>query len=69
MRLVYVEKLIPARMPALDEVRDTVKRDLLARRIRAADEAFYQALRQRYVVTYAGDVSLAARGGPNSSSH
>lgn len=69
MHLVYFEKLTPARMPALDEVRDIVERDLLAQRIRAADEAFYQALRRRYVIIYAGDVSLAARGGLNSSSH
>jgi len=48
--LVRVESRSEGRLPALAEVRDAVLRDFESERTGAAQEAFYQSLRQRYQV-------------------
>lgn len=50
VHLVWVDALQPPRTPALDEVRNAVQRDFLAARRQAAEEAFLDALRDRYTV-------------------
>jgi hypothetical protein len=65
VHLVELRSLDPARLPALDEVRAELERDLLRARSEEAAEAFYQSLRERYrvrVETGTGAADLA--GGP-----
>lgn len=50
LHFVYIEKSEPPREPTLDEVRDAVKRDLLNNQSQQINEAFYEALRERYVI-------------------
>ena len=50
VHLVLVRERTESRMPSLSEVRDRVKTDLLDRRRREMNEAFYAALRERYEV-------------------
>ena len=50
VHFVYIEEYVPARAGTLDEVRDAVERDLLSEQSRQINEAFYDALRERYVV-------------------
>jgi hypothetical protein len=65
---VLVERRVPGRVPALDEVRDAVRREWLVRARRDANEAFYQRLRSRYTVAveHPGDsvVGSAQRARP-----
>jgi len=68
MHLVLLGARTDGRAPALDEVRDALRRDWLNERRSAANEAYYQSLLQRYTVTTEG------RGGnamnePSSSTH
>ncbi|MEN8162365.1 MAG: peptidylprolyl isomerase [Myxococcota bacterium] len=51
LHLVLLEAREPGRTPSLDEVRQVVERDWAAARREEANEAFYQALRERYEVT------------------
>jgi hypothetical protein len=51
LHLVRLEAREPARAPALEEVRQAVERDWAAAERREANEAFYQALRERYELT------------------
>lgn len=51
VHLVLLEARSPDRLPALDEVRDAVRRDWQAARVTAANERFYRELLDRYVVT------------------
>jgi len=55
LHLVYVESREPARMPTLDEARAAVERDLMRARTEAANAAFYDALREKYAVTYTNE--------------
>jgi hypothetical protein len=48
--LVRVEQRVPGSLPALDQVREAVLRDWQAAQVAAAQEAFYQSLRQGYTV-------------------
>jgi hypothetical protein len=66
LHLVRIEDVVPARVPTLDEVRTAVDRDVLAARTQAANDAFYQALRSRYTVSYSDDVSIAGNAIPGS---
>lgn len=50
VHFVYIEEYVPAREGTLDEVRDAVERDLLSEQSRQINEAFYDALRERYVI-------------------
>jgi hypothetical protein len=51
IHLVYVSERIDSRAPALEEVRDVVEREWSAAKRKEANEAFYEALRERYTVT------------------
>lgn len=51
MHLVFIEEKIESRVPDLEEVRDVVKRDLIAQHRRDANEKIYQRLRERYTIT------------------
>ena len=53
LHLVYVSERLPAQEPKLSEVRTAVEREWRAERERAANEQFYQALRDRYTVEVA----------------
>ncbi len=48
--LVRVEQRVEGHLPGLDQVREAVLRDWQAAQVTAAQEAFYQSLRQSYVV-------------------
>ena len=50
LHFVYIDEYEPAREATLYEVRDAVARDLLSEQSRQINEAFYEALRERYVV-------------------
>jgi len=50
VHLVQIGAREPGRVPALNEVRAAVERDLLRARAEQSGEAFYQSLRQRYSV-------------------
>ena len=52
LHFVYIEEYLPAREPTLDEVRSSVLRDVLSDQSRQINEAFYDALRERYVVRF-----------------
>ena len=49
----------PARRPDFDEVRGAVERDFRAQRTRERKAALYEALRQRFTVTFEDGVTLA----------
>lgn len=49
--LVLVRERVEARDPALHEIRDAVKRDLLAEREKETEQRRFERLRQRYTVT------------------
>ncbi|KAA9134013.1 peptidyl-prolyl cis-trans isomerase [Marinihelvus fidelis] len=48
--LVFVEQVTPSRAVTLDEVRQAVQRDLMTARREQAEDAFVDALRQKYTV-------------------
>jgi parvulin-like peptidyl-prolyl isomerase len=48
--LVRIEQRVPGSPPTLDQVREAVLRDWQAAQVTAAQEAFYQSLRQGYTV-------------------
>lgn len=54
VHLVKVEKVVPGRLPDLDEVRTAVARDFEEDRRRRSAEAEYRRLRQDYRVEYSG---------------
>lgn len=64
MHLVRVDEIVPARMPALAEVRDALARDLVATRRKDAADAMYEALRERYTVIMEDTDVPAAAGSP-----
>jgi hypothetical protein len=49
--LVYVGARVPGRTPALDEVRDAVRREWANAQRLEASEAFYRGLQKKYAVT------------------
>jgi peptidyl-prolyl cis-trans isomerase C len=69
LHLVRVEDRVESRAPALDEVRQRVRDELLARRRHDADEALYRKLRSKYQVTIEGidrDVAAVTQAGGGS---
>jgi hypothetical protein len=50
LHLVYLEAIVPARTPALDEVRQSVEQEWLATMQKEANEQVYQRLRDQYQV-------------------
>ena len=50
VHIIYVRDRTGSRLPALEEVRKQVRRDLVGKRRRDADEAFYGALLEKYTV-------------------
>ena len=50
LHFVRVEERVGGRLPALDEVRFAVERDFLSQKSRETNDAFYEALRERYTV-------------------
>lgn len=50
LHLVLVEERLESRQPALEEIRDRVRDDLVSERRREADEALYQRLLEGYEV-------------------
>jgi parvulin-like peptidyl-prolyl isomerase len=56
LHLVYVESRVPSRVPPLAEIRGRVLDEYRSARQREANEAVYQALRERYeIVVETGD--------------
>lgn len=51
LHLVRVDARVDGRIPALDDVNDEVRRELLSKRRRDAEEAVFGALRERYTVS------------------
>jgi hypothetical protein len=62
-----VNAVTPARRPVLEDVRAAVERDWSAAQSEELDEAFYQAVRDRYTVRTIAD-ALAATGSGSPSS-
>lgn len=50
VHIIYVHDRTDSRLPALQEVRQQVRRDLVSKRRRDANEAFYGALLEKYTV-------------------
>jgi parvulin-like peptidyl-prolyl isomerase len=61
LHLVRLQESTPGRQPTLEEVRAAVERDWFAAQGEELNEAFYQAVRERYTVRNAADISAAAR--------
>ena len=55
--LVYISERIDSRPPSLDEVRDVVVREWSTAKRKESNEAFYEALRDRYKVTVERPIS------------
>jgi hypothetical protein len=61
--IVYIEHTEASRIPALEEIRSEVERDVMRARMEDANEAFYEALRQKYNVEITADVGAAVSDG------
>jgi hypothetical protein len=48
---VRVDRRVAGEVPPLDEIREIVRRDVVAERTRRAEQSFHDALRERYEVT------------------
>jgi hypothetical protein len=59
LHLVRIEEKVPGREPTLAEVRDAVERDWSAAQSEKLNEAFYQAVKKRYIVRMAGNAAGA----------
>jgi len=59
VHLVYISERTDARNPSLDKVRDAVVREWSSMKRKETNEAFYQALRQRYRVMVARQCDTA----------
>ena len=57
LHLVYVSSKMDSRLPSLDEVRDRVNDEWMARQRNEMDELFYQELRKRYDISIENPVS------------
>lgn len=62
IHLVRIGERTEPRQPALSEVRDKVRWDVIAERRKEIDSAFYDELRQRYEVTFDTDAELNPTG-------
>lgn len=51
VHLLRIDKLVASRVPALDEIRDEVRRDWLVDRREAAQQALFDSLRDKYTIT------------------
>ena len=51
VHLVYIEELVPGRLPELDEVKEVVARDWMVVRRAEAEQEILDALRAKYTVT------------------
>ena len=51
VHLVRIDEIVEARVPALDEIRNEVQREWLVDRREAAQQAFFDALRDQYTIT------------------
>jgi hypothetical protein len=60
LHLVRVDARVPARAPALDEVREQVVRELEAERRREIQESFERALRERYEIVLPEALAVSA---------
>jgi hypothetical protein len=60
VHLVKIDKLVEGRVPALDEVRDVVQREWLLDRRKAAQQAFFDSLRDKYTITIEDHVAPEA---------
>ena len=54
--LIKVDEIVVERIPALDEIRDEVQREWLVDRREAAQQAFFDSLRDRYTITIEDNV-------------
>ncbi|MEE8525927.1 MAG: peptidylprolyl isomerase [Thermoanaerobaculia bacterium] len=63
VHLVYVDERVEGRDPALDEVRDAVRTELMAKRREEVNESFYARLRERYEIEIEEPVSEMAAVG------
>jgi len=63
VHLVFIGEKVEDRIPNLEEVRDSVERDLIAQRRRDANEKIYQRLRERYTITVERPVAAASEAG------
>jgi len=50
IHLVYIEKLVPAEIPALEDTRKAVEREWLSEQRSIANDRFFQILRDRYII-------------------
>ena len=57
LHLVYISSKTASRLPSLDEVRDRVNDEWMARQRNEMDELFYQELRKRYDISIEKPVS------------
>ena len=57
LHLVYVSSKTDSRLPSLDEVRDRVSDEWMAKQRKEMDELFYQELRKRYDISIEKPVS------------
>jgi PPIC-type PPIASE domain len=64
LHLVFVKNRVNARMPALREVRETVKREWALARQKELKDATYKEIRERYVVTVERPKAETARAIP-----
>ena len=61
VHFIHIAAREESRLPRLDEVRSKVERDYLTTQSRLANEAFYQALRERYTVSIETDPKTAGQ--------
>ena len=67
LHLVYVSKRTDAWLPPLTEIRDSVLYEFLAERRQQANQAFYQALRERYDVIVEQALTQQSMAGTETS--
>ena len=60
LHLVHISKRIDGHVPELGEVREAVVREWFAKERKAANEAFYEKLRERYTVTIVGSTTSSS---------
>jgi hypothetical protein len=51
VHLLKIDNLVESRVPALDEIRDEVRREWLVDRREAAQQALFDSLRDKYTIT------------------
>lgn len=58
LHLVYIESVEHGRLPALEEIRRDVERDVLRVMTEESNTAFYEALREKYTVNITADLPV-----------